>query len=870
MDKRNNIFILFFMKILKLVSTEKEYESFIGDVEEFYDELISEKGWYSSTTWYIIQIIKSIGVNFPVFLIWRFTMLKNYFKIALRNIKNYKTYSFINISGLAVGLASCILVFLWLNDEMSFDKFHDNSNELYRAISITTAADQTISSARTPTGIGAALVEQYPEFINYTRYQCFEGTLIEANERSLLCNYLGVADQSIFEMFTFDFISGDSETALTEKYSIVLTESLAETFFGDEDPVGKIMNLQIRREPFKVTGVIEDLPENSHIHFDCILPFSVCYDWFHAEPAGWEPSMYYTYLQTEKGIDRESVSEKIKGIIKENDQNSLTELDIQSLKDIHLSSDLLGDMDNYKKGNIKFIYIYGFTALGILLIACINFMNLSTAKSSRRAKEVGLRKVVGARKKQLLNQFLGESVILTLVALVFSITIVRLLLPAFNSLTDKNLVFDMSMNYIIIAGCLGITLLTGLLSGVYPAFILSTLNPVKGLRDKGLKGGRGGILLRKALVITQFVLSVILIAVTLAVYDQLDYISNKPLGYEPEGIIIPGGYLFWNRNPEPVKNELLSNPDIFSISQGIPPSAELTGNNSFSWAGKNPDEVLTFYTAYVDQYYLETYGMDLVEGRFFSKEYGADLSKLVVNETAANVFGDNSPLGKVLRYRIQDFDTGEFNIFEGEVIGVLKDYHQGSLHNEIEPTVFIHSRGHPYTSIKYNEDKTADVLKFIEQIWGKYVDYPYTYTLLNETIENFYTNDRKTGKVFMSFALLAIFISCLGLFGLTSYTTEQRKKEIGIRKVLGTSNSGITFLLFREFFVGLAVSLVLACPIAWVIMRKWLESFAYRIDPGIVTLLTACFLATITVLISISIQLIKAAGANPVDTLKYE
>ena len=626
-------------------------------------------------------------------------MIRSYLKIALRNLRKYKGYSFINISGLAVGLACSILMFLWIHDELSFDRFHENSNELYRVITKIPTSNEITHSARTANAVGPALVEQYPDIVNYTRYQCFEETLVEANGKSYLCNYFAFADPSFFEMFSFSFIKGDPKSAFNDKFSIVITESMARRYFGKEDPMGKITNVQLHRTPFLVTGVIKDMPETSHIHFECIVPFSYCVDWHHADPQSWKISLFYTYLQLQKGSQPEDVHENISGIIKQNDETSLAEIYLQPLKNIHLGSNLSGDLDNYKKGDIKYIYIYFITAFSVLIIACINFMNLSTARSSRRAKEVGLRKVIGAQKSHLLRQFLGESILLSSFAFLLAVILVIIILPTFNNLTDKKLVLDFSIHPMLMTGIVGITLLTGVISGIYPAFFLSTLQPVNALKNSGFKSGRGGIYLRKTLGISQFVLSGILITGTMIVYNQLDFIKNKPLGYDNRYIINPGSYF-----NNVLKDELLENPNIISISQGTIPSRELPGNSSFQWEGKSPDQEITLYPARVDYSYLETFGMSMKEGRFFSREFISDNNNIVINETAAKVMGLTNPIGTKVEYEIPNMYTGRLDEKEAVIIRVMKDFHQSSLHNSIEPMIFEFNHWHPFVSINIKPD----------------------------------------------------------------------------------------------------------------------------------------------------------------------
>ncbi|MFC1725932.1 ABC transporter permease [candidate division KSB1 bacterium] len=846
--------------ILKKIYARREYSVRLGDFGEIFNEIVNEYNIVIGWLWYWSQTFKSIFIRKIYSYIWSFIMFKNYLKTALRNINKHRGYSFTNISGLSIAIACCILMLLWIHDELSYDRFHENFNGLYRVTSKIPASNEITHIARTANAVGPALVAQYPDVVNFTRYQGFENTMVEANGKSFISDYFAVADPAFFEMFSFSFIKGDPASALSDKNSIVITESFAKKYFGEEEALGQTMSIQISRVPYIVTGVIEDMPETSHIHFDCIVHFNFCVKYKHADPQGWEIDLYYTYLQLREGSNPEDINRKISGIIKEHDEKSLAEIYLQPLKDIHLRSDLSGDLDNYKKGDIKYIYIYCITALSILMIACINFMNLSTARAGRRTKEIGLRKVIGAQKSHLLKQFLGESILLSLFGLFLAVVLVVIALPTFNYLTNKKLVLDFSIDPIIMTGIMGITLFTGVISGLYPAFFLSALKPVNALKNLGFKSGKGGLYLRRTLVILQFVLSIFLIAGTLIVYDQLDYIRNKPLGYDHRNVIIPGAYF-----NDQAKDELLKNPNFISLTRGTIPSFEIRGNSTYIWDGKEPDREITLYPASADYEYLKTFNMTMKEGRFFSGEFAADEKNFIVNETAAKVMGLENPIGIKVSYKPSFGDERE-----GVIIGVMKDFHQRSLHNKIEPIIFEFNTFYPQTSIRIHPDNVPEALALLEETWKKHINYTYTYSFLSETIENFYDTDKKTGTIFSYFSLLAIFISCLGLFGLTSFTAEQRKKEIGVRRVLGSSISGITLLLSKEFIKSVTLSLIIACPIIWFVMREWLNSFAYRANIEVSVFVISGILTFTIALFSVSFQVFKAASANPVDSIRND
>jgi putative ABC transport system permease protein len=782
-------------------------------------------------------------------------MFKNYLKIALRNIKRQKGYSFINMAGLAIGMACCILLFLWVQDELSFDRFHENADEIYRVISEIHTVDKITHNARTPNPLGPAVKEKYPEIINFIRYQGFAGWLVQAGDKSFINDNLGTADPSFFEMFTFPFLNGDPKTALNERYSIVITENMAKKYFGNEDPMEKIIRIG---EDFKVTGVIKNIPENSHLHFDCIIPIINMETHWETDLKDWQDIRFYTYIQLHKKSSPEDVSEKISGIIKEYLPKSPTMVYLQPLTDVHLRSDFEEDLDNYNQGSIAYVFIFSITALGILLIACINFMNLSTARSANRAKEVGMRKVAGAQRMDIIKQFFGESILLAFIALIFALLLVELLLPLLNDLSGKHLALDFSGNIQLFLGLIAIALLTGLFSGSYPSLFLSSFQPVNIMKkDFSSKASSGS--LRKVLVLFQFTLTIILLIGTTLIYSQLNYIRHRDLGFDKDHVLE-----FWTAHAdyEALKNELRKNPNILNVTNSETPGREPWGATGLDWDGKIAGEEVRFYPTMADYDYLETLNLEMVEGRYFSKEFPTDVTQaVIVNEAAVKAMGMESPVGKRLRFRE----------WEATIIGVIKDFHQTSLHNPIEPLVFQYSYDFPTVLAKISSKNVPETLVFLEKTWKKFVkNYPFTYEFLDEKIDNFYKTERMIGKVFQYFTSVAVLIACLGLFGLASFMAEQRTKEIGIRKVLGASVSGITFLLSKEFTKWVLVANAIAWPVAYYAMNRWLQGFAYRINIGIWSFVLSAVIAFLVALLTVSYQAIKAAIANPVESLRYE
>jgi putative ABC transport system permease protein len=784
-------------------------------------------------------------------------MFKNYLKIALRNIKKHKGFSFISVTGLAIGMAICILMLLWVRDELSYDRFHENADQIYRVISEIHTVDHISLNARTPNPLGLTLKEKYPEIINFARFQGFDGWMVRYEDKAFINDNLGTADPSLFEMFSFPFIKGDPKTALKDRYSIVITENMAKKYFGDEDPMGKVLKIL---EDFTVTGVIKNIPENSHLHFDCIFPIENMDSFWHENFEDWKRIRFYSYIQLADYNSGEAVSQKISNIIKDHLPASNTTVYLQPLKDVHLRSDFEWDLDNYAQGSMTYIYIFILVAFCILLIACINFMNLSTARSMQRAKEVGMRKVSGAQRSDIVKQFFGESILLTFIALFLALILTELILPVFNNLSGKQLSLQFFNDSDFLIGLLGIALLTGIISGSYPAIFLSRFHPAEVLKGVSHWSTNRGTFLRKILVIFQFALTTILIIGTTVIYNQVNYIRNKSLGFDRDHIIT---FDSRHMNYEPFKNELLQNPNILSMTQSQPPNRQPWGVTGFKWEDQTPDQKdIMLYPVQVDYDYLKTLNIKMAEGRFFSKEFSTDDTQaVVINETAAKVLGMQSPLGKKISHeRLQ-----------GTIIGVIKDFHQSSLHNQIEPLIFHIPEEFHIICAKLNSKNISEILALIEKTWKKFVpNYPFSYEFLDKTIDNQYKAEQKISTIFKYFTVLAIFIACLGLFGLASFMTEQRTKEIGVRKVLGASISGILFLLTREFTKWVLFANLIACPIAYLTMNKWLQNFAYRVNIGIWIFIVSASLVLIVALITVSYQSIKAALANPVESLRYE
>jgi len=790
-------------------------------------------------------------------------MFRNYLIFAFRNLKRHKIYSFINIFGLAVGMTCAILILLWIQDELSYDRFHKNANDIYRVVEKWQYSSGEMDYNRvTPGPLAPVLKADYPEIIHSTRfYGGYEKWQLTYDEKSYLSPG-GAADSDFFSIFTFPFVKGNPKTAFSKPHSMVITKDLAKKFFGQDDPLGETIRLE--NSSFEVTGIIENIPRNSHLRFDFLIPCEI----FSSLEEDWSSNNCYTYVSLQKNCSHKELSEKIAGVIQKHSPTSIETLYLQPLNQIHLYA-LEGG------GLITYLYIFSVMAFFILLIACINFMNLSTARSAKRFKEVGIKKVVGSSRLQLIKQFLSESILLSFVAFAFAIVLVELLLPVINRMLGIQLKMHYSSGLFL--SLIGIAIITGIISGSYPAFFLSSFNPVAVLkghlslisfRQRGSRKDSGGVsrssAFRRILVVTQFSLSIIFIVCAMVVYSQLNFIKKKDLGFTKDHIVHLRMRGEFKQKYETIKNELLKNSNILSVTAtDRTPVMWSNSTDEVNWEGKRADEKIGMGVRMVDYDYLKTFQMEMAQGRFFSEEFPTDATEgFIVNEAAVEAMGMKSPLEK--RFSLWDR--------HGKIIGVIKDFHTESLHEQIEPFVLlIWPDWYGRMSIRFKSDNVSSALGFLETKIKEFVpDYPFEYQFLDEEINNLYKTEQLTGKIIMYITLLAIFISCLGLFGLASFTAEQRTKEIGIRKVLGASVSGILVLLSREFTKWVAIASLIAWPIAYFSMNKWLQNFAYRISIGWWTFMFAGALALVISIVTVSYQSIKAALANPVDSLRYE
>ncbi|HEB35458.1 MAG TPA: ABC transporter permease [Candidatus Aminicenantes bacterium] len=805
-------------------------------------------------------------------------MFKNYVKIAIRNLLRNKLYSFLNIAGLAIGIACCVLILLYVQDELSFDRFHEKADRIFRVNTHFVIPERTMHFATTAHVQGQMFKDEYPEVENYVRFNQYGlRRVIRYKENTFYEEKFIYADHTLFDVFSFKLIKGNPKDALVKPNSLVVTEEMAEKYFGSDDPLGKDLRVNIDTL-FKVTGVMENIPKTSHIRPDFFASFSS----LNLEPTGNAAQDmlsnidYLTYILLREGADYKEFEQKLVGFIDKyigavlKGLGGSARLEVQPLTRIYLHSDLDSELE--RTGDISYVYLFSGIGLFILLLACLNFMNLATARSANRAKEVGLRKVVGAQRFQLIKQFLGESMILTFIALILSLLLASLTMPIFRNISAKDLTMGIFSNPVLMAGLLALFFVVSVIGGSYPAFFLSAFRPVEVLQGK-LKRGAKSSILRIVLVSLQFTVSIVLIIGTLIVHKQLNYIRNSKLGYDKDHVVA-----LRIRNPETQKNyeaiksELLRHPKILNASAS---SSLPLGQNDFSAhhaVGKPEDELIMLFGQIVDEDFIDTYKIEMVQGRNFSKEFPTDPEEaIIVNEAAVKKLGwQDNPLNKEIE-RFTSLTTRK----KHRIIGVVKDYHFQSLHEEIQPMILFNAvmYGGNYNriSVRVRPENIRETIGFIESKWAEFdSQYPLEYVFVDDQFDSLYRSEERLGQLFGYFTALAILIGCLGLFGLTSFTAEQRTKEIGIRKVLGASVPSVIMLLVREFTKWVLLAVLIAWPIGYFVMKTWLQNFHYRISLGFDTFLLAALLALIISIITVSYQSIRAALANPADSLKYE
>ncbi|KPK83346.1 MAG: hypothetical protein AMS27_13180 [Bacteroides sp. SM23_62_1] len=803
-------------------------------------------------------------------------MFKNFLKVAWRNIIRYKSFSFINILGLTIGIACSILIMLFVFYETSYDSYHEKADRIYRVAVRASIGDtkihQTYSSAIT----FLKLLEEFPEIERGVKFLNIGQTPVRYQDKINYETEFFAVDSTFFDVFSVPLIYGDPKTVLVEPNSMVISESTARRYFGRTDVAGEALTVDfsygLGEIVFTITGISEDMPSNSHFHYDFLISLTSFPDLINN--TGWTSNNFISYVVLVEGTSKDSLEVKLKDFTRKYmggesfdewvARGNYWEYFLQPLRDIHLTSDLNGEFE--PNGNITYVYIFSVIGFIILLVACINFMNLTTAKSSLRIREVGMRKVVGSSRKKLIWQFVTESVFLSYFALVIGVIIVESLMPVYRNFVGRPLEINYFDNWIVIPSLIILGLLIGIISGSYPAFLLSSFKPVMIL--KGQTGsGKSGYWLRNVLVILQFSISIFLIISTLVIYKQLLYFQNKELGFDKEQVLVihnPGSL---GDNVEPLKETLRMQSTILSVSGSA--SMPGTGFSNIGFGAEGVEESFTLNLCICDYDFLKTLKIKLADGRFFSREFPSDSAAAVLNQKAVELLAWDDPLGK----NINNWSSERGNF---HVIGVIEDYHYESLHSEIRPQALFLSGGYykwdeSYISVRLQTDQIRSSINEIEKIWNEFVpDAPFEYSFLDDDYEHLYDNEIRTRKLFTIFSLLAIFIACLGLYGLASYIAEQKVGEIGIRKVLGANVSGIVNRLNLSFAKWVLIANIFAWPLAWFAMKRWLQNFAYRIDIPWWAFLAGALLAILIAVIITSLQTIRAALQNPAESLRYE
>ncbi|MDJ1470531.1 ABC transporter permease [Xanthocytophaga flava] len=854
-----------------------------GDLHERYHLRVRKKGIRYANRLYFREVVSYLR---PSVIRRRKTlqtlttdMLQNYLIIAFRNLWRRKAFTFLNVFGLAIGIATALLIMLYVQHEFSYDRFNEKADQIVRVVFNANTHGEHIAESHVMPPTARVLKSDYPEVLDATRLRSGGSPLVSYKENTFKINGFAFADSNFFQVFTLPFLQGNPRTALLEPNSTVITKELAKRYFGTEDPIGKMLVFKELNATCKITGVIETIPTNSHFHFDLFVSMSSLPE---AKSDSWMSSEFYTYLVLPNGYDYKKLESKLDYTVdkymspqmqvamgmstKEFRQkgNSIG-LFLQPLTDIHLHSNFLYDLS--PAGNIQYIYIFSAIALFMVLIACINFMNLSTAGAAKRAREVGMRKVLGSVKSELIGQFLLESILLTLFALGIAIGLVYLALPVFNQLAGRELSLHFVKTPWLLPGLLLFGILVGTIAGSYPAFFLSSFKPIQVLKGK-LVTARESIGLRSGLVVFQFCVSISLMIGTTIVYQQLSYIQNKALGYEKDQVLIMRETWRLAKNEDVFYQKLLQDSRVSNASiSGYIPAGNSYNNNFFITGEDNPNKMVKTLRYGVDYRYLATMGMKIIQGRNFSEQFATDSTAIILNETAARSFGwNNHAIGHTLT---NSDNNGKKTAYH--VIGIVQDFHFRSLHERISPLVMVLGQNRGTMLVKVKTKDVVGLVSSLKQQWTALgVEAPFEYSFLDTDFEAVYQAEQRIGQIVGIFSGLTIFVACLGLFGLAMFMAEQRKKEIGIRKVVGASVSDIVTLFAKDFLKLVALANLIAWPLVYYAMSLWLNDFAYHIDIAWWVFAFCGVSAILIALFTVSSQAIKAAHVNPVKTLRSE
>ncbi len=808
-------------------------------------------------------------------------MFKTLLITAYRNMLRKPGFTIINITGLAIGLAACILILLYIADELSYDRFHEKSDRIYRITVHGVFGNNEFHSTYTAAPMAAAMLSEFPEVEYITRMMLRPQRSVRIDEKVFIEDRFFYADSSFFDVFSFELLAGDPKKVLSEPGHIVLTESTAKRYFGDEDPIGKTL-VEDNRFHYTVTGLMKDVPSNSHFKFNVLASFTTL-PW-HSNPS-WFNQSAQTYIVLSENADPNEMRAKLDPFLYRHIGEQLPKFlgitvdefeasgqtygyGMQNIHGIHLHSNLDGEYE--VNGSITYVYLFSTIAFFILLIACINFMNLSTARSVSRAKEVGIRKVLGSQRHQLIRQFLIESLLYSLVAMIIAVILIEISLPYFNHIALKQLSFNLQSNWLFIMALPIFVGITGLVAGSYPAFYLSSFQPIKVIKGQFYQGMSKGRF-RSILVLFQYSISILLIIATLVIFKQLTYMQDKNMGYDEEHVVVIKRVNGLGNNAMPVfKQAILKNPDIINASYSIDLPGDDYSSNSIGVAGRPLDEINIVMMQPADYDFIETMGIQLAEGRWFNREFATDSVAVIINQTAQKRLGiTDIHTEKIVRHA-----TPPDPHLISHIIGVVEDFHFESLHRPIRTMAFYLLPEGSWANrlaVRVQAGKMKETIDFLEAQWHTMESgQPFEYSFLDQSLEKFYKNDKRTLTIYTIFSLLAIFVASIGLFGLAAYTTESRTREIGIRKVLGAGEPNIIHLLSKEFTKWVLLANVIAWPLAYLLMANWLNNFAYRIEIPWYLFVLAGLIALFVALATVIYQAVKAARANPVEALKYE
>lgn len=785
-------------------------------------------------------------------------MFQNYLKSALRNIKRQKGYSLITLAGLTIGIACFVLIFLYVRYEFSYDRFHENAENIYRVIVDTRETYMGKSQVTvTPGPLATAMQEEFPEVLKATKVES-ERVVMKYGEHRFTENRIYYVDPAFLDIFNFPLLAGNPKTVLNKPNCFLVSQDMAEKYFGQENPVGQ--TIHVDKKDYQITGVLENIPGNTHFCFDFLASFSSLVELYGRDQVynwGWS---YYTYVLLHGQADPVSLENKLVDFLKRNYREDATQkLRLQPVADIHFYTKANFEIE--PTADIRNVYLLSAIGIFILLIACFNYMNLSTARATTRAKEIGMRKVIGANRMQLIRQFLGESILFSLIALLISVILVELLLPAFRIFIDRKLEAGFIHNGTLTLILLGLVLFIGFISGSYPSLVLSSFQPVTVLKGTRVPSSRSSSYFRNSLVVSQFAISAALIFCTIVVFNQLHFIRNKELGFVKDYIVtVPNPA----KGDKTLKNKLRQSAHILDVTSSNDLPYDIRSADFGKWDGYNPEQKLIVYRNWVDANFLSFYNIPVVQGRGFAEEYNDKEGQVyILNEAAVKAIGWDDPIGKRFWFREEE---------KGVVVGVVKDFHFAPLHLNIEPLALMpNSERIDWLSIKISPQNIPDTLAFIERTWkGNSPEGDFSYTFLDDRLDRMYRTEEKLEKTFSIYTFIALFVACLGLFGLASFTAAQRTKEIGIRKVLGATGWNITLLTTKKIMALVLMANAIAWPVAYFAIQNWLQNFAYRVEIGVWIFALSAALSLGVALFTISYQTIKAATANPVDSLRYE